>query len=77
MVVRASLNWDSRVEELLEQWLNAVRERFHRDKEKQERLILAFQIEQAALRRATQEANIKVKEQKDRRKKEEAEGPRP
>ena len=68
MVVRASLNWDSRAEELLEQWLHAVQERFYRGKEKQERLILAFQIEQAALRRATQEANIKVKEQKDRRK---------
>ena len=61
--------WDSRVEELEEQWLNAVRERFPRDKEKRERLILAFQFEQAALRCATKEANKKVEEQKDRRKK--------
>ena len=67
MVVRASLNWDSRAEELHEQWLNAVRERFHRDKEKQERLILAFQMGQAALRCATREAGTKVEEQKDRK----------
>ena len=77
MVVRASQNWDSRAEELHEQWLNAVRERFHRDKEKQERLILAFQIEQAALRRATRAANIKVEERKRTEENEEVEGPRP
>ena len=69
MVVRVPQEWDSRAEELEEQWLNAVRERFPRDKEKRERLILAFQIEQAALRCATKEANKKVEEQKDRRTK--------
>ena len=69
MEVRASLNFDSRVEELFEQWVDAVEERFKDDKEKQARLIHAFQIEQEAFRLAMQDANLKVKEQKDKKKK--------
>ena len=68
MEVRASLNFDSRVEELFEQWVDAVEERFKDDKEKQARLIHAFQIEQEAFRLAMQDANLKVKEQKDNKK---------
>ena len=69
-VVRRPREWDNRAEELEQQWLRAVRERFPRDKEKRERLILAFQYEQVALHCATQEANHKVEENKDRRKRE-------
>ena len=75
MEVRASLNFDSRVEELFEQWVDAVEERFKDDKEKQARLIHAFQIEQEALRLAMQDANLKVKEQKDKNRNEKGKEP--
>ena len=69
MEVRAALNFNCRVDELFEQWLDAVAERFPDDKEKQERLIRAFQIEQEAFRIAYQELNRNKQEQKDKKKK--------
>ena len=64
MEVRAALNFNCRVDELFEQWLDVVAERFPDDKEKQERLIHAFHIEHEAFRRAYQEMNYKKQEQK-------------
>ena len=59
MEVRAALNWNCRLDELFEQWFDAVAERFPDDKEKQDRLILAFQIEAESWKRAYQEMEQK------------------
>ena len=67
--MRAALNWNCRVDELFEQWFDAVAERFPDDKDKQDRLILAFQIEAEAWKRAYQEMEQKKQEQKDKKKK--------
>ena len=75
MEVRASLNFDSRVEELFEQWVDVVEERIKDDKEQQARLIHAFQIEQEAFRLVMQDANLKAKEQKDKQEQEKAKEP--
>ena len=72
MEVRAALNWNCRVDELFEQWFDAVAERFPDDKEKQDRLILAFQIEAEPWKLAYQEMEQKKQEQKGQTEKENA-----
>ena len=69
MEVRAALNWNCRLDELFEQWFDAVAERFPDDKDKQDRLILAFQIEAEAWKRAYQEMEQKKTEKKGHKEK--------
>ena len=69
MEVRAALNWNCRLDELFEQWLDAVAERFPDDKEKQGRLMLALKREVETWQCASREMLKKKEEQKDKKKK--------
>ena len=67
MEVRAALNWNCRLDELFEQWLDAVAERFPDDKEKQGRLMLALKREVENWQCASREMLKKKEDQKDKK----------